>query len=71
MSCRYLAPLLEARVSPVSLVCFYVLLDSVQSLVPKIKLSAEPCVIVGVGCQKLVTSTQSVCVPALPAWLCP
>lgn len=51
MSCRYLAPLLEASVLPVSLVCFYVLLDSVQSLVSKIKLSEEPCVIVGVGCQ--------------------
>lgn len=31
-------------------VCFYVLLDSVQSLVPKIKLSEEPRVVVGFGC---------------------
>lgn len=71
MSCRYLAPLLEARDLPVSLVHFYVLLDSVQSLVPKIKLSEEPYVIVGWLSVKLITSTQSVCVPAPSAWLCP
>lgn len=50
MKCRCLAPSLEAGVLPMSLVCSCVLLYSVQIRVPKIKLSEEPGVIVGVIC---------------------
>lgn len=50
MTCRYLAPSLEARMLPLLLMCFCVLLDSAQSLVPKIKLLEKPAVIVSVGC---------------------
>lgn len=50
MRCRCLAPSLEAGVLPMSLMCFCVCLYSVQSLVPKVKLSKEPSVIVGIGC---------------------
>lgn len=46
----YLAPSLEARMLPLSLLCFCVLLDSAQNPAPKIKLSEEPTVIVSVGC---------------------
>lgn len=49
MRCRCLAPSLEAGVLPVSLTCSCVFY-SVQSLVPKIKLSEEQSVIVGIGC---------------------
>lgn len=72
MTRRYLAPSLEARMLPLLLMCFCVSLDSAQSLVPKIKLSEEPAVIVSVGCVIKTRHLYSECLsPALSAWLCP
>ena len=50
MKHKCLAPSLEAGVLPMSLMCSRVLVYFVSSQVPKMKLSEEPSVIVGVGC---------------------
>lgn len=50
MKHKCLAPSLEAGVLPMSLTCSCVLVYFVSSQVPKMKLSEEPSVIVGVGC---------------------
>lgn len=50
MKLKCLAPSLESGVLPVSFTCSRVLVYFASSRVPKMKLSEEPSVIVGVGC---------------------
>lgn len=50
MKHKCLAPSLETGVLPMSLTCSRVLVYFVSSRVPKMKLSEEPSVTVGVGC---------------------
>lgn len=64
MRCRYLGH------SPPSLLAAGILLDSIQSLTPKIKLPEEPSVTVGVGCIIKNCDFQPECL-ALSVQLCP
>lgn len=50
MKLKCLAPSLESGVLPVSFTCSRVLVYFASSRVPKMKLSEEPSVIVGIGC---------------------